>query len=105
MNSQGMNYPGMNCPGINYLDTNNQKWICGNELSGNEPFFNPSKKPQGTNTKVTKENEDRFWRYQSRFLEAPLIRQTDGELKNTLDMKLPTVFDMENCSERTAARR
>ena len=25
--------------------------------------------------------------------------------KNTLDMKLPTVFDMENCSERTAARR
>ena len=29
----------MNCPGINYSDMNYQEWICGNELSGNEPSF------------------------------------------------------------------
>ena len=63
------------------------------------------KQGTSTNTKVTKENEDHFGRYQSWFLEAPLVRQADGEHKNTLEMKLPTVFDMENCSERTAARR
>ena len=33
-------------------------------------------------TKVTKENGDHFWQDQFGFLEALLVRQADGELKN-----------------------
>ena len=45
------------------------------------------KEPTPSNTEkhiVTKENEEHFWWYQSRFLEALLVRQADGELKNLL---------------------
>ena len=35
-----------------------------------------------SNTKVRKENQDHFWQDQYGFLEAPLVRQADGELKN-----------------------
>jgi hypothetical protein len=46
-----------------------------------------SKEPQGTNTKTVTPKLQRkmvpFSFAQSRFLEAPLVRQADGELKNT----------------------
>ena len=92
-----MNCPEMNYVGMNDPDMNNQEWICGNELSGNEPSFNPV----NVSEQEIDMNSNDEGNLKNKFLINYKCKSCDEIFLNTNDAKghsceVETVADLDN---------